>query len=51
MQNELSELDLKPEPLELDMQELEPMDAPGFWTGVGIGATLSSATVAAAAYT
>lgn len=39
------------EPLELDMQELEPMDAPGFWTGVGIGAGLSAATVAAAAYT
>jgi hypothetical protein len=39
------------EPLELEMQELEPMDAPGFWTGVGIGATLSAATVAAAAYT
>lgn len=38
-------------PLELEMQELEPMDAPGFWTGVGIGAALSSATVAAAAYT
>jgi len=38
-------------PLELEMQELEAMDAPGFWTGVKYGAAFSSATVGAAAYT
>lgn len=25
-------------PLELDMQELEPMEAPGWWTAAGISA-------------
>ncbi len=44
-------LALDERPLELEMQELEAMDAPGFWTGVKIGAELSSATVAAVAYT
>ncbi|MFI0819793.1 daptide-type RiPP [Streptomyces sp. NPDC021098] len=29
--------------LELEMQELEALEAPGFWTGVSIGATISSA--------
>ncbi|MFB9627930.1 daptide-type RiPP [Nonomuraea helvata] len=28
-------------PLELGMQELEPMDAPGFWSGFKIGVTIS----------
>ncbi|MEQ4724131.1 daptide-type RiPP [Nonomuraea sp. B19D2] len=52
------ELDLLP--LELGMQELEPMDAPSFWSGFKIGVTISvgslvfgsavlGATVAAAA--
>lgn len=51
MQREDVTLEIPQGPLELDMQELEPMDAPGFWTGIGIGAGLSAATVAAAAYT
>ena len=39
--------------LELDMQELETMDAPGFWTGAVQSATILSAIggSAAAAYT
>lgn len=39
--------------LELDMQELESMDAPGFWTGAVQSATIMSAIggSAAAAYT
>lgn len=28
--------------LELDMQELEAMDAPGFWTGLREGAEVTS---------
>ncbi|WP_433438832.1 daptide-type RiPP [Nonomuraea sp. CA-141351] len=36
------ELDLLP--LELGMQELEPMDAPGFWSGFKIGVTISVGT-------
>jgi len=51
MQKEELSAEIQPGPLELDMQELEPMDAPGFWTGIGIGAAVSSATVAAAAFT
>lgn len=39
--------------LELDMQELESMDAPGFWTGAVQSAAIASAIggSAAAAYT
>jgi hypothetical protein len=51
MQNESMELDFSNQPLELEMQELEAMDAPGFFTGMGIGAAVSSAMVAGAAYT
>ena len=51
MQKEELTLEIPTGLLELDMQELEPMDAPGFWTGIGIGAAVSSATVAAAAFT
>ncbi|GAB7100043.1 hypothetical protein JCM3263A_15180 [Thermobifida fusca] len=28
--------------LELEMQELEAMEAPGFWTGAGVGALIST---------
>lgn len=36
-------------PLELDMQELEPMEAPGFWTGFAIGVAIVSTAVGSAA--
>jgi len=32
--------------LELAMQELEAMEAPGFWTGFSTGVTISTAGVA-----
>lgn len=32
--------------LELAMQELEPMEAPGFWTGFGHGVAVSAVGVA-----
>lgn len=35
-------------PLELDMQELEAMEAPGFWTGFTIGMSIVSTAVASA---
>ncbi|MCG7528882.1 hypothetical protein MHW47_31140 [Streptomyces sp. OfavH-34-F] len=35
--------------LELGMQELEAMDAPGFWTGVAIGVAISGVAAASAA--
>jgi hypothetical protein len=31
--------------LELSLQELEPMEAPGFWTGVIESASLVAATI------
>ncbi|WKD58607.1 daptide-type RiPP [Corynebacterium caspium] len=31
--------------LELDMQELEPMDAPGWWTGFQKGVEITVATL------
>ena len=34
--------------LELDMQELEALEAPGFWTGFGIGVGIVSTAVASA---
>ncbi|MFI5493500.1 daptide-type RiPP [Actinoplanes sp. NPDC051859] len=37
--------------LELEMQELEALEAPGFWTGVSIGATISSAVATSVAIT
>lgn len=37
-----------PEGLELSLQELEPMEAPGFWTGVSIGIGIVSVVVASA---
>lgn len=35
--------------LELGLQELEPMEAPGFWTGFGIGVGIVGTAVASAA--
>ncbi|MFE9395698.1 daptide-type RiPP [Streptomyces flavidovirens] len=35
--------------LELNMQELEAMEAPGFWTGFTAGAAISGAAIASAA--
>ncbi|AGL13764.1 daptide-type RiPP [Actinoplanes sp. N902-109] len=35
--------------LELEMQELEVLEAPGFWTGVSIGAGISSAVAVSVA--
>ncbi|MFI0819796.1 daptide-type RiPP [Streptomyces sp. NPDC021098] len=32
---------------ELEMQELEALEAPGFWTGVSIGTVVSVSVVAA----
>ncbi|MBC9718882.1 hypothetical protein H9Y04_40775 [Streptomyces sp. TRM66268-LWL] len=32
---------------ELEMQELEPLEAPGFWTGVSIGTAVSASVVIA----
>lgn len=38
-------------PLELDMQELEPMEAPGWWTAAGVVAgVIVSASVAYGSY-
>lgn len=34
--------------LELGMQELEAMEAPGFWTGFGTGVAVSTAAIASA---
>ncbi|MCJ1678476.1 MULTISPECIES: daptide-type RiPP [unclassified Streptomyces] len=33
--------------LELGMQELEAMEAPGWWTGIGVGAGVVVASAAA----
>ena len=32
---------------ELEMQELETLEAPGFWTGVSVGVAISVATTIA----
>lgn len=40
--------DLEPVFAELEMQELEPMEAPGFWTGLGIGVGITVAVASAA---
>jgi hypothetical protein len=51
--NEMSVLEMPFIPeignLELAMQELEPLEAPGFWSGFKAGVAISGATVAAAA--
>jgi len=42
-------LDLGTPALELGMQELEDMEAPGFWTGFSIGVGIVSVAVGSAA--
>ncbi|MBC9718877.1 hypothetical protein H9Y04_40760 [Streptomyces sp. TRM66268-LWL] len=37
--------------VELEMQELEALEAPGFWTGVSIGASAASAVATSIALT
>jgi hypothetical protein len=37
--------------LELEMQELESLEAPGFWTGVSIGVTISASVATSVAIT
>ncbi|MGK5629172.1 daptide-type RiPP [Streptomyces sp. URMC 123] len=37
--------------LELEMQELESLEAPGYWTGVSIGTGISASVVASIAFT
>ena len=39
------------ENIELEMQELEPMEAPGFWTGVSVGTAISASVVASVTVT
>ena len=39
------------ENVELEMQELEPMEAPGFWTGVSIGTAISASVAASVTVT
>lgn len=36
-------------PLELGLQELEALEAPGFWTGFGIGVGVATAGISGAA--
>ncbi|MFI2431563.1 daptide-type RiPP [Streptomyces sp. NPDC018693] len=40
--------DITPENLELGMQELEAMEAPGFWSGFKQGLVISGIAVASA---
>ncbi len=37
--------------LELEMQELESFEAPGFWTGVSIGVAISASVATSVAVT
>ncbi|MFC5952961.1 daptide-type RiPP [Streptomyces pratens] len=37
--------------VELEMQELEILEAPGFWTGVSIGTTISASVATSIALT
>ncbi|GAA1092595.1 daptide-type RiPP [Nocardiopsis metallicus] len=37
--------------LELEMQELEAMEAPGFWTGVSVGVAISASVATSVAIT
>lgn len=37
--------------VELEMQELEPLDAPGFWTGFAQSVAVGSAITGSLAYT
>ncbi|WP_164541034.1 daptide-type RiPP [Streptomyces abyssomicinicus] len=35
--------------VEVEMQELESLEAPGFWTGVSTGVTISASVIASLA--
>lgn len=37
--------------VELEMQELETLEAPGFWTGVSIGTAISASVAASVTVT
>ncbi|MGW1794111.1 daptide-type RiPP [Streptomyces tubercidicus] len=37
--------------LELEMQELESLEAPGYWTGVSIGVGISASVAASITFT
>ncbi|MFJ6579177.1 daptide-type RiPP [Streptomyces sp. NPDC091368] len=37
--------------IELEMQELETLEAPGFWTGVSIGTAISASVATSIALT
>ncbi|MET9610528.1 daptide-type RiPP [Streptomyces sp. NPDC006512] len=39
--------EFQPETTELEMQELEALESPGFWTGVSIGTMVSVSVVVA----
>lgn len=46
-------MDAKPNPvaIELEMQELEALESPGFWTGVSIGVAITASVAASVAMT
>ncbi|MCX5200289.1 hypothetical protein OG897_02265 [Streptomyces sp. NBC_00237] len=48
--NETSQVNADPTAsLELGLQELEALEAPGFWTGFSAGTAISGAAIASAA--
>ncbi|MGW7415695.1 daptide-type RiPP [Streptomyces sp. NPDC054863] len=48
--NETSQVNAEPTAsLELGLQELEALEAPGFWTGFSAGTAISGAAIASAA--
>ncbi|MEU8887040.1 daptide-type RiPP [Streptomyces sp. NPDC048442] len=48
--NETTQLNAEPTAsLELGLQELEALEAPGFWTGFSAGTAISGAAIASAA--
>ncbi|MCX5200292.1 hypothetical protein OG897_02280 [Streptomyces sp. NBC_00237] len=48
--NETSQVNADPTaPLELNLQELEALEAPGFWSGFQAGTAVSAAAIASAA--
>ncbi|MFU8872168.1 daptide-type RiPP [Micromonospora sp. SL4-19] len=47
----MNEVSTETELLELEMQELEALEAPGFWTGVSIGVAISASVATSVAVT
>lgn len=45
----MPETQSQPAVVELSLQELEPIEAPGFWTGVSIALSISGAVIGSAA--